>query len=366
MEDKKIQMAFAAIEKRVVDTIPVLTQENNYGKDFIYYGADNLYPEYLFGLFNDVTTLKTIISGSADFVAGDDVFGNVPGFEVTVNRRGDTWRDFITYLATDWMLYGGCTYEVIRNLKGDISELYYIDFRYIRTDKKNETFYYSEDYAKRYIRSSKTIVYPKFVPGGNVPASIVYIKNTTSTPYPIPRYSGAIKACEIERHIDEMHLNGISNGFLPSFMINFNNGIPTDEQKEEIEKSVTEKFCGSENAGRVLLNFSDGKKNQAEIQAVEMSDFGDKYQAAAKRSREMIYTAFAANPCLFGLNTEANGFSEIEFVEAFKLYNQTTIRAIQRKFGDSLDRVFNRKGAVTFKPFTLEKKDEDNQIETVN
>lgn len=361
-----MNLSFAAIEKRVVETIPVLTQEKSSGKDYIYYGQDNLYPEYLFGLYNDVTTLKTIIDGSADFIAGDDVIGNIPGFEVTINKRGDTVRDLIRWLAKDYMTYGGCTYEVIRNLKGEISELYYIDFRFIRTDKKNECFWYSEDYAKKYVRSTKTIIYPKFIKDGDAPASIVYIKNVTSTPYPIPRYSGAIKCCEMERKIDEMHLNGIANGFLPSYLINFCQGQPTDEQKAELEKNITEKFTGSENAGRVLLNFSNGKENAATIAKVDANDFGEKYQAAAKRSQTMIYTSFGANPCLFGLNQEANGFSEIEFTEAFKLYNSTTIRSIQRTFIDSLDKVFGVKGAITIKPFVLGNKEDNNEPKNVN
>lgn len=353
-------MAFAAIDKRIMETIPRPTQEVRSGKDYVYWGDDNLYGEYLFNLYVDVTTLKTICDQSADYVAGDDVIGNVPGMETTINRKGDTWRELIQWLARDWFVFGGCTFQVVRNLRGEISELYYIDFRYIRTDEHNESFFYSKDWAKRYVRTTKTIVYPKYVKDSNEPSSIVYIKNTTSTPYPIPRYSGSIRAAEIERRIDQLHLNGLANGFLPSFMISFNQGIPTDEQRDKIERDITEKFTGSENAGRILLNFSNGKENAATIESVDVQDYGDKYQAAAKRSREMLYTAFGANPCLFGLNTEANGFSEIEFLESFRLYNSTTIRSIQRKFGDVFDKVFGLKGAVTFKPFTLAPKEEDN------
>ena len=365
-EIKTVSMAFAATNKRYVDSIPELTQDTYRNKDYVYYGTQNEYPEYLWGLYNDVSTLKTIVDGTADYIAGDDVVCNVGGFEVQVNKRGDTMRDLIRWLAKDYEIYGGCAYQVIRNNVGQIAELYYIDFRYLRTDEHNQAFYYSKEFTKKWMKSSKILVYPKFIADSQEPSSIVYIKNTTSTPYPIPRYSGALRACEIERHIDDFHLSGLQNGFAPSFIINFTNGIPTDEAKAEIERNVVEKFCNTGNVGRVMLNFAASKDNMATIQKIDAQDFGDKYQAAAKRSREQIYCSMGANPCLFGLVTESNGFSDVEFASAFKLYNSTTIRSIQRTLIDSFDKVFNVKGSVTIKAFTFgngEGEAEDDSIQ---
>lgn len=367
MENTSIPMVFAAIDKKFVESIPTLTQDTARNKDYVYYGDDNLYPEYLWGLYNDVSTLKTIIDGTADYIAGDDVRSNIPGMGVQVNRKGDTMRDLIKWLSKDYEIYGGCAYEVVRNKNGKPAELNYVDFRYLRTDKKNQSFYYSEDYAKKWVRSSNVLVYPKFIPDSTDVNSIVYIKNTTSTPYPIPRYSGAIRACEIERHIDDFHLSGLQNGFAASYIINFLNGIPTDDQKAEIEKNVNEKFCGTGNSGRILLNFAASKDNLATVQKLDVQDFGDKYQAAAKRSREQIFTAMGAVPALFGLMSESTGFNSQEFSEAFALYNATTVKSIQRTLIDSFDKVFNMKGSVTIDTFTVSSTNNTvNNDETVN
>ena len=353
MESTAIPMVFAAIDKKITESIPKLTQEEYRNKDYVYYGQDNLYPEYLFGLYNDVSTLKTIIDQTADYIGGDDVRCNVAGFENKMNRRGDTARDIVRWLAKDYEIYGGCAYEVVRNKNGNPAEINYIDFRYLRTDKRNQSFYYSEDYAKRWVRSSNVLVYPKFITDSTEVSSIVYLKNTTSSPYPIPRYSGAIKACEIERNIDELHLSGLQNGFLASYLINMCAGIPTDEQKAEIEKNVNEKFCGSGNAGRIMLNFATSKDNMAFLQKLDVNDFGEKYNAAAKRSREQIFTAMGAVPALFGLMSESTGFNEQEFTEAFALYNATTVKSIQRTILDSFDKVFGMKGSFTIDAFTV-------------
>ena len=351
--DKNVQMAFSAIEKTIVKNIPELKQEAYRNKEYIYYGTDNLYPEYLFGLYTDVCSLRGIIDGTSNYVAGDDAVCNEQGFSSAMNKKGDTLRNIIKWCARDYLLYGGFALEVIRNMKGGIAEVYYIDFRYLRSDKKNESFWYSEEFGKKYARTTKAVVYPKYVFGGEAPASIIYVKNDVTYTYPIPRYSGAIKACEIERHIDDLHLSSLENGFMPSYIINFLNGIPDDSQKAEIERSVTEKFCGTENAGRVLLNFANGKENAATVEKLEVADFADKYQAAADRSREQIYCAFNAIPQLFGLMTAATGFSEQEIKEAYSLYSSVVVRGIQREIGDAFDHIFGAKNTISITPFVL-------------
>lgn len=354
-------MQFAAIEKVVERNIPTYEESEARGKQYVQYGTDNQYPEYLWNLFNEVTSLKTIIQGTADFVAGDDAKCNVKGFDMEVNSKGDTMFELIGWLAKDWLIYGGFAVQVVRNKSGKVGELYYIDFRYLRSSKNGDLFWYSKEYGKKYARTSKTIIYPKFVAEAvDIPTSIVYVKNEKSRTYPIPRYSGALKACEMERGIDEFHLSSLDNGFYGSYLFNMNNGIPTDEVKAEIEKNITEKFAGASNAGRILLNFSDGKDNAATMQKLEIQDFGDKYTAAYVRSREQIYCAFQAIPALFGLMTESTGFNSQEFSESFKLYNRAVVRPIQRKITDTFDKIFGMKGSTTIVPFSLESENENN------
>lgn len=359
--ENKVALSFAAIDKVIERSIPTYDETDARGKNYVQYGTDNQYPEYLWNLYNDVTSLKTIIKGTADFVAGDDASCNVEGFNFEINKKGDTLFELIGLLARDYLLYGGYAIQVVRNKAGKVGELYYIDFRYIRSSKKNDLFYYSEEYGKKYARTSKTVVYPKFVAEAeNVPTSIVYVKNEKSRTYPIPRYSGALKACEIERNIDEFHLSSLENGFYGSFLFNLNNGVPSDEMKAEIEENITEKFAGASNAGRILLNFSNGKDNAATVQKLEIQDFGEKYDAAYKRSREQIYASFQAVPAIFGIMTETTGFSEQEFSEAFKLYNRAVVKPIQRNITDTLDKIFQVKGSITIKPFNLETANENN------
>lgn len=354
MTENKIQIAFAAIDKEWETLIPQ-NVENDGLKKYVTWGEYNDYPNYLWSLFNDVSTLKTIIEGTADYVIGNDVVCTIKGFDVEVNTKGDTMRELVRLLARDYLIYGGFAIQVIRNKVGDVRELYYMDFRYVRSSKKNDVFYYSEDFTKKYVRSNKMVVYPKYVrENRNVPTSVMYVTNEKSKTYPTPRYSGSLKACEIERQIDTYHLSSLENGFGGSYILNFLNGIPSDEQKEEIEKNVNEKFAGASNAGRILINFANGKDNATTLEKLDTEDFGEKYKAAAERSKQQIFTAFRAIPALFGDVTATTGFNSQEFTESFKVFNRTVVRPIQQTICDSIDKIFGSGDSVNITPFSIE------------
>lgn len=360
----KVSLAFAAVDKKFETSIPSFKESDTRGKDYVQYGEGNQTPEYLYGLYLSVSTLRTVIDGTADYVAGNDVICNIPQFAKEINKKGDTAYELVKLLARDYNLYGGFSFEVIRNKAGEVGELYYIDFRYLRSDKDNNLFWYSEEYEKKYARTNKTIVFPKFVAEAtDAPRSIVYVKNERSHTYPIPKYSGAIKACEIERHIDEFHLAALENGFVPSYIINFLNGIPSDEQKSEIEKNIREKFSGAENAGAFILNFADTKDNAATVEKLDVTDFGDKYQAAATRAREQIFISFRAVPAIFGLMTESKGFAEEEFEQAFRLYNRTAVKPVQRVICDTMDKIFGVKNSLTIDAFTIDEDKNNNDAQ---
>ena len=93
-----------------------------------------------------------------------------------------------------------------------------------------------------------------------------------------------------------------------------------------------------------------------------MDDFADRYEALHKRSREQIFTAFRATPNLFGLMTETTGFNEQEFAEAFKLYNRTVVKPIQKVIVDAFDKIFGVDGSITITPFNLEN-DSEQEVE---
>ena len=371
----RANVSFAAIDPYLESHIVSPKEKRVAGKDFIEWGENNLYPDYLLDLYNNVATLKSVIDGCVDYIAGDDItiLPLRPGMEGVMNAGGDTIVEQVRDIAKDYQMYGGFALQVIRGRDGQPSEIHYIDMRFLRMNKECDVFYYCEDWSKR--GKKDVIVYPKFLPDllekwsiltdeeKNAHASsILFVKDIRTQTYPSPKYGASVISCEIERCVDEFHLNSINNGFFGSAVINFNNGVPSDEIKEQIQESFEEKFSGHKNAGRIAFSWNPSKANAISIDQLNIQDFGEKYQSLEKTARQRIFTAFKANPNLFGIPTESLGFSSEEYESAFRLFNRTQIRPIQRKIADAYDKIYGQQGVLTIVPFSL---DENRATDTI-
>ena len=368
----RARISFAAIDPYIDTNIILPVEKFVSAKDLMEWGTRNSYPDYLLDLYNNVPTLRAIINGNIDFIAGDDVSiqpitQHLPNG--IMNNRGDHIREQIKDISKDYEIYGGFALQIIRNLIGEVAEVYYIDMRFLRTNKEGNVFYYCEDWSKS-VRKD-VVVYPAFMPNLNWDAlddearnrnasSILYVKNIHTQVYPAPLYAASIKACEIERLIDDFHLSDINNHFVSSAIINFNNGIPDDEVKEQIEREFTEKFCGASNGGRTAFSWNPNKESATDIVEFEVKDFGERYKTLSDHSRQQIFTAFRANPNLFGIPTEGNGFANEQYAESFKLYNRTQIKPVQRMIADAYDKIYGQPKVLTIVPFSMDGESEDN------
>ena len=366
-ENVRANVSFAALDPYIESNIVSPKETLIHGKDMVEWGDGNMYPDYLISLTETVPTLRSIINGTVDFIAGDNVTINPlnPLWPIgQMNGRGDMISEQMEDIARDQMTFGGFALQVIRGRDGRVAEIYHLPMRFLRANKECDVFYYCEDWQKR--GRKDTIVYPAFIPGleekwfelddearNSHASSVLYVKTDHTHTYPVPVYGASVKACETERMIDDYHLNAVANGFNPSMIINFNNGIPTDEMKEEIERNIDEKFGGPQNAGRYILSWNPNKESATTFEVPNITDFGEKYKALAETCRERIFTAFRAYPNIFGLST-ATGFSIEEFDSAFKLYNRTMVRPVQRMIADAYEKIYGQKGVLNITPFSLD------------
>jgi hypothetical protein len=79
-----------------------------------------------------------------------------------------------------------------------------------------------------------------------------------------------LQYAELEEEISNYHLNNILNGLAPSMLINFNNGTPNAEERQNLENRIYSKFSGSSNAGKFILAFNDNAESQATIEPIQL------------------------------------------------------------------------------------------------
>ena len=319
-------------------------------KDYLYWGEDNKVPYYLYNLSTKSSVMGAIVGSMVDYILGDEVVNNT-GI-MTVNRKDETFEDLVRKCATDYSMFGGFAIQVIRNKGLDhVAELNWMDLRHIRVDKEETTVWYC-DWASK--KRKQPVKYPIYKQGAKQPNSVFYFKgNLTRGVYPTPMYIGSLTSIETQVEISNYHLSNILNNFTPSGVINFNNGSNLGEDEiEELEEKVYEKFSGTSNAGKILLCFNDDTEHATTIDRLVDDNLDKKYDQLYETTINDIYSGFRMNPVLSGLNKTNSGFTGQEFNEAFKLYNKTVIQPIQKQLVDAFEKLFG-KGCIEIKPFTV-------------
>jgi hypothetical protein len=216
----------------------------------------------------------------------------------------------------------------------------------LRAEKCNdegdvEAYYYCADWSK-----AKPQDKHKRIPAfgfSNESIEILYVKpyRTGYYYYSPVDYQGGLQYSELEEEIANYHLNNIMNGLAPSMLINFNNGVPTEEERQMIEHRIKDKFSGSSNAGRFILSFNDNETQQASIEPVQLSDAHNQYQFLSDESmRKIMVSHRIVSPMLLGIKDQTGlGNNAEELKTASNLMDNTVIRPFQNMLIDAFDKI---------------------------
>jgi hypothetical protein len=167
-------------------------------------------------------------------------------------------------------------------------------------------------------------------------------------------YQGCLQYCSLEEEVSNYHLNNIKNGLQPSLLLNFNNGIPTDEIQEIIERKIYDKFSGSSNAGRFILAFNESSEAQASVEPIHLPDAHAQYDFLAKESREKIMIGHGVvSPILLGIKDNTGfGNNAEELRTASILMDNIVIRPFQTLLIDAFKELLAFNGIMLDLYFT--------------
>ena len=126
-------------------------------------------------------------------------------------------------------------------------------------------------------------------------------------------------------------------------LINFNNGTPEKEQRDEIERAIYEKFSGSSNAGRFILAFNDSKELSATVEPIILNDAHKQYQFLSDESmRKVMVSHRIVSPMLVGIKDNTGlGNNAQELETASLLMDNTVIRPMQVTILDEFEKILD-------------------------
>jgi len=366
-------------------TAPIIAEAR--GRDWIEYGTDdwkNLYPQFIIDLYYSSSITSAIINATSEMIAAENLIiedEDDRNFDARVklqnfmNRANsnESLHEVIKKLAFDFKLQGAFALNIVWSKdRTQIAEIYHVDVSKVRCAKpdafgKTSGYYISADWKNT--RQHKPHYVPAFNPNDRTCAnqlmySGLYSPNMNS--YYTPDWVSCTNWALIDSRISEYHLNNISNGFSGSFMINFSNGIPTQEERHQIEQSLAAKFTGT-NSGKFVLTFSDDKTRTPEINAISPADLDKQYLALQELLTQNILSGHrVTSPMLMGIKNDTGLGSNVDELNASaNFFLNTVVKPYQDHIVKQLRKIFKVNDMdmpvnfVQLKPITLEFTSED-------
>jgi hypothetical protein len=337
------------------DDVPLPIYKEVKGKDYIFYGERNDYPNYLLRIYNNSAKHNAIVTGKVDYICGngwgvksEDEMQKAKAFGIIdkVNTKEESLNEVTNKLVTDLTIFGGYYLQVIwTKATGEIAELYHVDYYKVRTNSENSEFYVSDNWLKNDNVNPRPDyeTYPAFDPNNTTGTQILYFKEYRAgvNTYSLPDYRGAISYIELDISIGEYHLNTINNGMFSSKLINLNGGKVSQEEEDRIERQFQNKFSGSKNAGKFMLAFNDSKENEPSIIDLSGTELDKHFDLLNLTVQTEIFSGHKiTSPMLFGIKTEGQLGGRSEMREAYQLFQNTYVNAKQRALEEVVNYLF--------------------------
>lgn len=361
--------------------VPII-EENliiNTRTPWVYYGIANLAPQELIRLYNSSPTHRASIQSKWYGVRGEEIMLRDADNSrlVMANSLGEPLYDLWSKCALDFILYGAFAINIVwRQDREEGFEMYYMDTSKIRAEKSDSldrvnNYYYSADWA--FPRKFIPRKIAAFNPANTEHHSQVFYYTTHSCGnnyYATPGYWGGATAISTEVEIYNWWFNNICNNLQPSLFVSLNSGIPAPEEREAIYQSMTQKYGGSNNPGKLFLTFAESKDTAPEVTQIS-SNASDKMwienQAAVQQA--ILTSHQISSPELLGIITPG-GLGTPDHLEAQDHFQHLVIKPIQteiKKVFEKLLLLRDKKPAeIDIKQFQMVTAPDEAPVENIN
>mgnify|MGYP003110267952 FL=1 len=328
--------------------LPEIKEETGKFK-FVKFGENNDYFQVLIDRYVGSPTNHAIINSISQQIYGK-------GLNATdANKKPEEYammirmfsKECVRRLCTDLKMLGQCSAQIIYSKnRTKIVKVEHLPVETLRAEKADENgkipaYYYHKNWA-----DLKQGEQPRRIPAFGMsqePIEIFYIKpyKPSFFYYSPPDYQGCVQYCMLEEEISNYLINYVQQGLSPSMLLNFNNGIPNQEERELIESRIAQKFTGSNNAGKFVLSFNDSKDTAADLISVPVNDAHLQFQTLSDEAAKKIMVGHrVTSPMLMGIKDQSGlGNNADEIKTASLLFDNVVIRAFQELLISSFDQI---------------------------
>jgi hypothetical protein len=360
-EIKKTEFKNIRFEKATVPIYAEVLQRS----PWVFYGENNLLPQYFIELFDNCSIHKAVVISKVNQIMGDGVVSlNNPMATINLVNESENVSEVMRKCALDFMLFGGFALNVIWSKdRKTIAEIYHLDFSRIRSGKLNDEdkidcYYYSPEW--RNVKKYPPVEIKAFSQNEKDPNQIYYYKNyiPSMSYYPIPDWSAGQRSMEIDIETKNFHMNNLRKGMVPSLWINYNNGIPGEEEQRDLVRALESQYGGTDNAGQAIISFNESQEQSPVITQIPRNDNDNYYQALNDDvTRSILSSHRVSSAELFGIATSGKLGGGNEITEHSEYFRKMVIMPYQNCLLPVFDKLvslkFERPTTFEVKPLSL-------------
>lgn len=335
-------------------TSPVVSETNRENwVDFLTEEGDQ-YFQFLIERYSNSTTNNAIINNVARLIYGKGLSA------LDANKKPNEYaqmmslfhKEDVRKMVLDRKMFGQFAIQVHYNDKHDkILKAYHIPVNLLRAEKCDKDgqitgYYYSDNWD-----DTKKFAPIRFNAFGYSKEKIEIL---FSKPYSVgmkyyayPDYQGAVPYTLLEEEIADYLINEVQNGFSGTKVVNFNNGVPTDEQQNIISNKVLDKLTGSRGQ-KVIVAFNNNAESKTTVEDIPLNDAPEHYTYLSEEClRKIMLGHNITSPLLFGV-ASTNGFSSNadELKNSSILFDNMVIRPFQEELLDAFDSILAYNGVA--------------------
>jgi len=315
-------------------------------REWVNYGDDNNYYQYLIDLYTNSTTNNAIINGIANMIYGKgiDALNNSQKPDEYAAMRSIVSDHCLRKVCLDLKLLGEGSFQVLyqdtKVIKAEHFPRQTLRPEKCNEDGKIEAYYYAADWTKVKPNDKPQRIASFGFGNGKEPEIKICKRYVSGYDYICPvDYQGGLAYAELESEISDYLINDVQNNFSGTKIVNFNNGSPDVNQQLQIKNDVMRKLTGARGE-KVIIAFNNNAESKTTVDDIPLNDAPAHYEYLSNEcSNKLIVAHRVTSPLLLGIRNDSNGLGSNadEIKTAALLFDNITIKPYQDLLVDCID-----------------------------